>query len=209
MGRRPNRRFYGPPKRDPQLGPPSASIAIESLKILQNLVQLFDPGGEGLQRGARRTPSSSPEVRCMPHDRHRRLRIAADAQIRTPQLATCQHHCLASVELICAVPCVSLRPNDGFGIRSPKFPQRSPSTGRHGGAVTLSGQAGGVCSLVQWPFEGEPLLERCASPASPPEIPRSSHARLAPCALYRLEHTGGARDRSRRFSARHLRLVPT
>jgi hypothetical protein len=108
----------------------------------------------------------------MPHDRHRRLRIAADAQTRTPQLATCQHHCLASVELICAVPCVSRRPNDGFGIRSPKFPQRSPSTGRHGGAVTLSGQAGGVCSLVQWPSEGEPLLERCASPASPPEIPR-------------------------------------
>jgi hypothetical protein len=46
------RPFYGPPKRDPQLRPSCASIAIESLKILQNLVQRFDPGGEGLQAGS-------------------------------------------------------------------------------------------------------------------------------------------------------------
>ena len=75
--------------------------------------------------------------------------------------------------------------------------------------MTLSGQAGGVRSLVQWPSEGEPLLERCASPANPPEIPRSSLARLAPCALYRPEHARGARDRSRRSSDLHLLPVAT
>jgi hypothetical protein len=170
---------------DPQLGPPSASIAIESLKILQNLVQRFDPGGEGLQRGARRTPSSSPEVRCTPHDQHRRLRIAADTLTRTPQLARCQHHCLAGAELMCGVLCVSRRPFDGFGIRSPKLPHRSSSTDRHGGALSLSGLVGGECTLVHLPSEGEPLLERCASPANPPEIPQSSLVRLAPCVLYR------------------------
>ena len=105
-------RGYGSHKWDPQLGPLSASIAIESLKILQNLVQRFDPGGEGLQRGARRTPSSSPVPRgyvaCLTTtNQHCRLRIAADTQTRTPQLATCQHHCLAGAELMCTCCCKS------------------------------------------------------------------------------------------------------
>ena len=116
------RRFYGPPKRDPQLGPPSRQVPRFPSRRFE------DPSKScaAIRPRRRRTPARTedrgrrkedPVVhargtlgRCSLHaSRPARPATAASAlRKQMPKLeppncnspvATCQHHCLASVEL--------------------------------------------------------------------------------------------------------------